>query len=177
MSVILTERLRLRPLVMTDAEDLHAALADPEAMAYWSTPPHTSLEETRAWLQATIDTPAGSGEDFAVECDGRVIGKAGLWRFPEVGYILRRDAWGRGYAAEALAPVLDRAFGSHGLDAVIADVDPRNLRSLSLLARLGFEETGRAGRTLRVGETWCDSVYLRLGAADWARRTSPLAQA
>ncbi len=68
------------------------------------------------------------GEDFIVELDGKLIGKAGLWRFPEIGFILHPDHWGHGYAAEALSLVLDRAFDAHKLPKVDADVDPRNDR-------------------------------------------------
>jgi ribosomal protein S18 acetylase RimI-like enzyme len=57
-----------------------------------------------------------------------------------------RDGLGLGYA----------------MDAITADVDPRNVASLRLLARLGFEETGRAARTCQVGDEWQDSVYLAL---------------
>ena len=63
--------------------------------------------------------------------------------------------------------MLDRAFGVHGLPAVEADVDPRNAASLRLLGRLGFEEVGQAERTVLIGDTWCDSVYLRLDAGRW----------
>ena len=48
------------------------------------------------------------------------------------------------------------------IEAIKADVDPRNQGSLRLLARLGFVETHRAGRTWLVGDEWCDSVYLAL---------------
>ena len=34
--------------------------------------------------------------------------------------------------------------------------------ALAVLTRLGFMETGRAERTLLVGDTWCDSIYLGL---------------
>jgi len=47
-----------------------------------------------------------------------------------------------------------------GLPALTADVDPRNAASLRLLARLGFVETGRAQRTFRWRDEWCDSIYL-----------------
>ena len=78
---------------------------------------------------------------------------------------------GRGYAGEALALVLDRAFDVHGLAKVEADVDPRNIASLRLLNRLGFRETGRKRRTWFVGGKWCDSVYLEADAANRASRT------
>ena len=157
-----TERLVLRAATSEDLEPLHAIFTDPRAMAYWSTPPHRELDQTREWLASMIAIHLPDGEDFIVEHDGRLIGKAGLWRFPEIGFILHPDYWGRGFAREALSFVLDRAFGIHGLDSVQADVDPRNEPSLKLLRRLGFNETGRKERAWLVGDRWCDSVYLAL---------------
>ena len=138
-------------------------------MAYWSSPPHENVEKTRDWLDSMIAIHPSEGEDFMVELDGQLIGKAGLWRFPEIGFILHPDHWGHGYAREALTLVLDRAFGVHGLPKVDADVDPRNLSSLRLLSRLGFRETGRKERTWHVGGQWCDSVYLEIDAGSWRR--------
>ncbi|WP_395329316.1 GNAT family N-acetyltransferase [Novosphingobium sp. BL-8H] len=157
-----TERLLLRPALADDAEALHAIFVQPAAMAYWSRPRHTDIAETRDWLSGMIAIPPDQGEDFIVTLDGRVIGKAGLWRFPEIGFILDPACWGQGFAREALEAVIERAFTVHRLPHITADVDPRNQRSLALLARLGFVETGRAARTWQVGDVWCDSVYLRL---------------
>ena len=139
-------------------------------MLYWSTPPHEDLEVTRKWLRSMIEIAPGEGEDFIVEHGGRVVGKAGLFRFPEIGFILHPDSWRRGLAREALEPVLDRAFAVHGLERVVADVDPHNAASLSLLGRLGFRETGRRERTYRIGGKWCDSVDLALDRSDWQSR-------
>lgn len=162
MTEILTERLRLRPATIADLSAFHAILSDPRATAYWSTPPHETLDQSRDWLQSMIDIPHGEGEDFVVEQDGAVIGKAGLFRFPEIGFIFHPDVWGRGFATEALRPVLERAFSTHALEEVVADVDPRNSASLRLLTRLGFREVGRRERTWFVAGQWCDSVDLCL---------------
>jgi ribosomal-protein-alanine N-acetyltransferase len=162
-----TERLLLRPARADDLEGLHAILSNPRAMAYWSSPPHADIEKTRDWLASMIAIQPSEGEDFIVEFEGQLIGKAGLWRFPEIGFILHPDHWGRGFAKEALSLVFDRAFGVHGLQKVDADVDPRNEASLNLLAGLGFHETGRKERTWLVGDQWCDSVYLALDAESW----------
>jgi RimJ/RimL family protein N-acetyltransferase len=165
-----TERLVLRPAREEDLDAMHEVLSDPRAMAYWSSPPHDDVEQTRDWLASMIAIKPGEGEDFIVELDGTLIGKAGLWRFPEIGFILRSDHWGRGYAKEALGLVLDRAFQVHGLARVEADVDPRNQASLALLEGLGFRETGRKDKTWLVGGQWFDSVYLELQAAAWTER-------
>jgi ribosomal-protein-alanine N-acetyltransferase len=169
MIEVRTERLRLRPASEADLEPLHSILGDRAAMAYWSTPPHRDIEQTREWLAAMIAIASGEGEDFVVELDDRVIGKVGLFRFPEIGFIFHPGVWGRGFATEALRAVLDRTFAVHRLPAVEADVDPRNQPCLKLLDRLGFIEVGRARRTWFVEEQWCDSVYLRLAAPQWTR--------
>ncbi|HXV00971.1 MAG TPA: GNAT family N-acetyltransferase [Caulobacteraceae bacterium] len=159
---LITPRLRLRRARPDDLAALHAVLSDPRAMQYWSTPPHTEIDQTRAWLAAMIAASPDESDDFVIEREGRVIGKAGCWRAPEIGFILHPDCWGRGLAREALQAVIPRAFAVFPIDAVTADVDPRNAASLALLTRLGFEETHRASRTVKVGDDWCDSIYLAL---------------
>ena len=163
-----TERLVLRPAREDDLAAMHAVLSNPKAMAYWSSLPHETVDQTRDWLASMIAIQPSEGEDFIVELDGKLIGKAGLWRFPEIGFILHPDHWGNGYAAEALSLVLDRAFRVHNLPKVVADVDPRNLGSLKMLTGLGFRETGRKERTWFVGGQWCDSVYHELDARAWS---------
>ena len=162
-----TERLVLRTVQPDDLNAIHAILSDRRAMTYWSTPPHDSVDQSRDWLQSMIDIPPLEGEDFIVELDGTIIGKAGIWRFPEIGFIFHPDHWGHGYAQEALAVVISRAFEVHGLPKIEADVDPRNTGSLKLLTRLGFEETGRKERTWLIADQWCDSVYLALDEKRW----------
>jgi len=162
MTELITPRLRLRRARPADLDGLHAVFCHPVAMRYWSRPPHTELEQTREFLDNMIAAPADLSDDFVVEYRGRAIGKAGCWRLPEVGYILHPECWGQGLATEALTAVIGHVFSTREIEAIKADVDPRNEGSLRLLARLGFVETHRAERTWLVGEEWCDSVYLAL---------------
>ncbi len=172
MNEIRTPRLRLRRARMNDLAAIHAVLRDPRAMLYWSTPPHATIDQSRLWLRSMVDTPATENADFVIEQDGRVIGKAGCWRLPEIGFILHPDFWGLGLAREAVGAVVDFTFAQFDIPAITADVDPRNQPSLNLLARLGFRETHRATRTIQVGGLWCDSVYLERAAPCRDKRTS-----
>ena len=162
MTEILTPRLRLRRARLEDAEALFDVFADARAIRYWSTLPHDEIEQTRRFVRAMIEAPEEISDDFVIELAGRVVGKAGCWRLPEVGYILHPDLWGQGLAREAMTAVVGRMFEVRNVPALTADVDPRNEASLGLLTRLGFRETGRGHRTYRIGEEWCDSVYLQL---------------
>ena len=166
-NVVRTERLLMRRAEVRDLGPLHDILANPVAMRYWSTPPHGSLHVTREWLKGMMASPESESDDFVVEYEERVIGKAGFWRYPEIGYILHPDVWGRGLAFECLTALIGRVFRRTELDPVLADVDPRNSASLRLLARLGFVEVRRATATIQVGEEWCDSVYLELRRDAW----------
>lgn len=80
--------------------------------------------------------------------DGALLGFCGLKRsnqaggpqgMMEVGWRLREDAWGRGYAKEAAAAALDLAFDRFGADEVIALTVAGNAPSWGLMVRLGME--------------------------------------
>jgi RimJ/RimL family protein N-acetyltransferase len=80
--------------------------------------------------------------------DGALLGFCGLKRsnqaggpqgMMEVGWRLREDAWGQGYAKEAAAASLDLAFGRLGADEVIALTVQGNTASWGLMLRLGME--------------------------------------
>lgn len=157
-----TPRLLLRRFRLDDAPAFHAAMSDPEVMRFWSTAPHVDLAETEGWIAKTIAaTEAGDADEFIVEHQSAVIGKVGLWRDDEVGFLMMREAWGHGFAAEAARALIARGFAS-GLQRITAEAHPDNERSLGLLSRLGFRRTGYAERTFCVDGVWSDSVYLEL---------------
>ena len=167
-----TERLILRPAREGDLDDMHTVLSNPQAMRWWSTPPHESVDQTRDWLAAMI-AGGDAGLDLVVERNGRVIGKAGFYRPPEIGYILHPDHWGRGLATEALTAVVDRMFDVTDHAEAVADIDPDNAASIGVIQKLGFARSGFAERTWNVGGVWKDSVYFALSREDWRTRARP----
>lgn len=169
MIEILTPRLKLRTARHDDLDAIHAILSDPLATTFWSTPPHADVSETETWLSGMI----GNGPhqpDFVIERDGVVIGKAGFFALPEIGYILHRDHWGHGFAGEAAEAAIDHVFATTDLETLTADVDPGNAASIRLLERLGFIRSGFAERTWNIAGVWKDSVYYGLSRQDWFAR-------
>ncbi|MFC4729584.1 GNAT family N-acetyltransferase [Coralloluteibacterium thermophilus] len=139
-----TPRLVLRPPAADDVEAVFALYSDPEAMRHWSHPPWRSRAQAEAYL-GTMRAAAARGTVavWLAEEGARAVGVATLWflgdgRNAEVGYLLGRAHWGRGLASELLEAVLADGFGRRRLRHVDADVAAGNLRSLRLLARLGF---------------------------------------
>ena len=157
-----TPRLLLRRPRLDDLEAFYSVMSNPQAMRYWSTLPHASIDVTRPWLELMIARSASGGEGFVIEFEGRVVGDVGAGRLPEFGFMVHPEYWGRGIATEAAGAFIAYAFETLSVDRLTADVDPRNTASLRVLGKLGFVETGRAERTFLLGDEWCDSVYLAL---------------
>jgi RimJ/RimL family protein N-acetyltransferase len=148
-----TERLVLRPWQDGDAGNALSAYGDAE-VARWLAPAVDRVPDLPAMRQlvrrwaaeaAGLTAPAGR---WAVELrgGGAVIGGATLLPLPpddeyEMGWQLRRDAWGNGYATEAGRALARWAFGQ-GIEQVIALVRPANARAASTVARLGMEWVG-----------------------------------
>ncbi len=159
---ILSDRLLLRRAREGDLADIHAIMSDRSVMRYWSSLPHSNFAQTEKWLRSMIDGDPATSDDFVIERNGRVIGKLGCWKLPEIGFYLASDQWGQGLASEAMTAYLDRRRSIGEPTSLVADVDPRNDASLSLLKRHGFVETGRERGTWQVGDELCDSVYLAI---------------
>lgn len=140
-----TERLLLRPIWPEDWEQILAGIGEEAIVRNMARAPWPYREDdARRWTSQPQDPCLPS---FAVieSSSGRLVGSAGLGRHEdavEVGYWLRRDAWGRGYATEATRGVLAiaRLLGHRHL---VAGHFVDNPASGRVLRKVGFVPTGR----------------------------------
>ena len=141
-----TERLLLRPPTREDARAIFDRYAsDPEVVRYVSFPRHTSLDDTRAfldWSLAEWDSWPAGPYLICSRSDDTVLGSTGLSfntpSFAETGYVLARDSWGRGYATEALRAMVELAAGL-GVQHLRASCHPDHRPSQRVLEKGGFE--------------------------------------
>ena len=142
--VLESARLRLRPRTVDDAAALHPAYADHDLMRWWSSGPHETVAQTQAHLAQ--EAPGWRCWAITLKDHDAAIGfvAAGEKRqgnVSEIGYMLLREHWGTGIAAEAVSGVIDRLF-VEGQRRVFADTDPDNAASRGLLEKLGFKLEG-----------------------------------
>lgn len=173
-ATLLTPRLVLRPLSWADTDAMHAILSDAETMRYWSHPPVTSIEETKASMEKAL-VEDDTVRTWAITTDGRdCLGWVTLFGVRDgigwIGYILSPTARGKGYGEEAVAGALNHAFGAWGLHRVAANIDPRNHRSAGLLLRLGFTWEGTQRQDFVYGGTYLDTGVFGILASDWQKR-------
>jgi len=164
-------RLAMRAQRIEDAEALHAAYRDEELMRYWSSAPTTTLAETTAYLAEHLESRDWRGWTIMLKGCDRAIGTlgAGLRRagVSEIGYMLLRDAWGHGYAREAVSALIQRLFAVENHRRIFADTDPDNAPSIALLESLGFQREGllRAEWETHIGVR--DSIIWGLLRSEW----------
>lgn len=141
-----TTRLSLRPWTLEDAA-VFAGLMQDEGFREFSTFEPLGEAAAREFLVPRLARCTdGYGLWGAWEGD-EVVGHFQLMRqtlddrpgeFPEVGYRLKRSAWGRGLASEGARCLLDYAHGPLGVAELFAFVDPSNVRSQSVVRKLHF---------------------------------------
>ena len=145
--MIETDRLRLRPWNDDDAPAFAAMHADPEVM--WDAPRPLTRAESDAKLKRYREIYESRGYSrFAVaDRGGTFLGYLGLLPIPpdhplgggvEIGWRLRRAAWGFGYASEGARGVLDDARTNLGLSCVYSYTAPDNFRSQAVMDRVGL---------------------------------------
>ena len=140
-----TERLIVREFTAADLDALATVFADP-AVLWWEPAPYTRAQ-TRAWLDVTLRRyrEDGCAEYALVIASTRdLIGDCGPTyrevegrRLPELGWDLRSDRWGHGYATEAARGVLTHA-ADLGLTRVYSLIALQNERSRGVARRLGM---------------------------------------
>ncbi|MDQ7793849.1 MAG: GNAT family N-acetyltransferase [bacterium] len=140
-----TERLNLRPPAMEDAHVIFSRYAqDAEVTRYLLWRPHTDIAETRAFLKKCLDAWA-SAEEFTwviqlsglSEPIGMVAARPRGHR-AEVGYVLARPYWGKGYMTEALSQVVDSLLSFSGLSRVWAVCNVENPASARVMEKAGM---------------------------------------
>ncbi|MBN1287384.1 MAG: GNAT family N-acetyltransferase [Anaerolineae bacterium] len=147
--IIETERLRLRIPTVHDAEAVFAGYAqDPEVTRFLTWSPHKHIGTTRAFLQSCVEAWERGGDYGWVitrrehdEAIGMVGLRVGGFK-ADVGYVLARPFWGRGYMPEAVQPVVDWAFAQPPIYRVWAICDVENHASARVLEKVGMVREG-----------------------------------
>jgi ribosomal-protein-alanine N-acetyltransferase len=151
-AIIETERLSLREMSLGDLDFVSSMLGDPEVMRFY--PKCYSRDESADWIRRQMDRYERDGHGLWLVRDRaskEPIGQVGLLiqdvagsAQPEVGYLIHRPHWRRGFATEAAAATRDHAFGVLGVDRVISLIRPENLPSQAVARKMGMLPEGQA---------------------------------
>ena len=171
--ILETERLILRCPQECDLDGFAEMMADEEATRFLGgVKPRTEAWRGMATLAGSFVFRGYALFSVIDKATGEWLGRIGPW-FPEawpgteVGWGLKRPAWGKGYALEAAEACIDFAFETLGWDEVIHTIDPDNAPSIALAKRVGSRwlRPGRLPAPLNLDlDVWGQT------RKDWAER-------
>jgi len=145
-----TERLSIEPMSLAHWEDYAAAWADPRMTEFIGGDPRNRNLSWGKMLQGIgLWSLFGYGYwSFVERASGKFVGNGGLAQFergipelegyPEAGWAFAADAWGKGYATEAMTAILEWADAKARLGEIRCIIDPGNIASHNVAAKLGF---------------------------------------
>lgn len=146
-----SERLLLRGFRDDDLDAWAEICTDSEVTRWVGDPDGLSRED--AWRRMAYFLGhwelRGCGQWALVEqSSGELVGRAGLyypeaWPGLEVGWLVARQHWGRGYAPEAGRAAMDWARAALGADRIISLIEDDNDRSARVAEKLGMTVEGR----------------------------------
>lgn len=148
MDTIISERLILRPLALTDIDAFHHYAKKPDIgpMAGWK--PHESLAESAQILTQMIKD--GDVWGIQLKTNDHLIGTIGLHvrsfenalaMRREIGYVLDDSYWGQGLMTEAVIALMHHAFIDLGLLEIVCGHEISNHRSRRVIEKVGFQPT------------------------------------
>lgn len=172
-----TERLIIRRFRSDDLDSFVAYRADPDVARFQSWENFTRAEGVAFIEEMARQHPDTPGEwfQFAIELKSTsaMIGDCALHAFAgrpteaEIGFTLARAYRGRGYAGEAIAGLLDYAFGTLGKSHIDALTDVRNLKSIAVLERLGFRRDAAMREPVEFKGEICSEFLYMLSRDAW----------
>ncbi len=145
-----TNRLTLREFQMGDVHDVQEYAGDPENLTYMVWGPNNELE-TRQFFSKVFRWQAQNPRfeyHFAVveKSSAKVIGACSVSvadadrSTAEMGYIIRKDRQGQGYATEFCQKLMEYSFLSLKVEKVAATCDERNMASLKVMQKIGLKK-------------------------------------
>ncbi|WP_371323002.1 GNAT family N-acetyltransferase [Dechloromonas sp. ZY10] len=156
--ILHSDRLELCHPEAADFPELHAILADPETMAQAFAGQPLSEAAARDFFRDHFDWTRTGRRAGVLRCRGgaEIIGFAGLLPCSalgaddyEIGFVLARRHWGRGYAQEIGHAQLAYGFTQLNCPRMLAQVAPDNLASRKALEKLGMHLHGSTPHPLR----------------------------
>ena len=144
--VLETTRLTFREMAFNDVDGLSRVFCDPEAMRFYPKP--FDYQMVRAWINRNIWRYAHhgfglwalvlkKGDELIGDC-GLVVQEVDGVKEVEIGYHVRRDLWGQGFATEAAQACRDYGFNQLGFDRLISLIHPANIASRRVAEKNGM---------------------------------------
>lgn len=145
---IKTERLIIRSMQLRDVETTYAYQGDKALTRYMMFLPDESVEATKRFIEEIEAEQQSENQrrfEFVILKDSKHIGGISVYLeqdhgeiVGELGWIIQKAFWKKGYATEAAKAIMDFSFNQLGLKKLVAHCDTRNKASARVMEKIGM---------------------------------------
>ncbi|MBT3319553.1 MAG: GNAT family N-acetyltransferase [Clostridia bacterium] len=176
MQSIRTEKLTLRPFVMDDIETVHSYISDGENAKYllFAT---DSRDDTKAFIEKAIEDYSEvplRNYNYAIELNenSKHIGGCSIMidadgSEAEVGWVIRKEYWGRGLGTLIAQMLIKHGFEQLGLRRIYAACDSENVGSYRVMEKNGMRREGYFVKSRLSRGQYKDELYYAILREEW----------
>lgn len=144
-SELKTDRIRLSKLVVEDANDIFAYASDDEVTEFLMWKTHESIEDTASYIQYCINSLADEKVitwGIRNVIDNKLLGTIDLSEYEEniyeIGYVISKKYWGKGYATEATKEIINYVKSNDETKEIVGIAFEGNYGSIKVLEKCGM---------------------------------------
>ncbi len=174
---LVTPRLRIRNLNVTDLYDFHTYRSNPDVTRYQGFDVMT-LEQADEFIKSQTDKrfgKAGEWVQYGIEKKEtkKIIGDCAIklnpldTRIAEIGITISHLEQRKGYAKEVLLSILTFLFDVKGIHRVVEIVDVNNIASIKLLESTGFKKEGHFVENIFIEGKWESEIQYAMLKREW----------
>lgn len=145
-----SDRLYFRKMEEKDFDEVARILRDKQVEYIWEM--SFTDDDVREWIERRMEGYRKHGMDYLLAIEkatDEVVGQIGVLTIPidgvecaDIGYMLKEQYRGKGYATEGARRMCQYAFEELKVPKVVCDIRPVNQESIAVARRIGMEQTG-----------------------------------
>lgn len=177
---ISTERLVLRGIRISYAESIFKYRSNPQIYKFQCWRPQT-IEEVKEFIYKKIAKDPNVPDTWyqlgiLIKETEELIGDIGIHFIDsdnlqvEIGFTLSIEHQSKGYATEAINNLINFLFCNLQKHRIIASVDPRNIKSVALLERIGMRKEAHFKKSFWFNNEWADDIVYAILKEEWINR-------
>jgi len=178
--LISTRRLTLRAIKLTDSASMLKYRSNQIVSQYQNWKPRL-LEDVNDFISKLSDLPNIPDTWYQlgifIKEKNELIGDIGIHFIDnsqvEIGFTLSLEYQGKGFASEAVVEVINYLFFNLKKHRLVASVDPRNIKSMTLLGKIGLRKEAHFRKSIWFNEQWADDVVFAILEEEWAMKIKP----
>ncbi len=175
-----TERLLLRSVRLADAQAIFKYRSDSITNQYQGWIPRT-IDDVYDFIKNRVTSSIDlidTWHQFVIikKENSELIGDIGLHfldsdkKQVEIGYTLDKNQHGQGYATEALKETINYLFNELNKRRIVSSMDPRNIKSIGLVERLGFRKEAHFKESILINGEWVDDLLYAILKDEWLEK-------